>query len=38
MGMVVDVSDGDTEHGVRPDSDGQAAGGETNVEMSGMWR
>ena len=38
MGRVVDVGDGDTEHGVRPDSDCQAAGRETNVEMSGMWR
>ena len=36
LGVVVDVGNGDTEHGVRADCDDQAADGEANVEMSGM--
>ena len=36
LGVVVDVGNGDTEHGVRADCDRQAADGQANVEMSGM--
>ena len=36
LGVVVDVGNGDTEHGVCPDSGGQAADGEANVKMPGM--
>jgi len=36
LGVVIDVGNGDTEHGVRSDSDGQAADGEAKVKMSGM--
>ena len=33
LGMVVDVGNGNTEHGLRVDSDCQAAIGEANIEM-----
>ena len=36
LGVVVDVGNGDNEHGVCPDSGGQGADGEVNVEMFGM--
>ena len=39
LGVVVDVGDGNTQHGVRPDGNDQAADREAKAEMSGMrWR
>ena len=36
--MVVDVGDGDLEHGVRLDRSGQTAARKANVEMPRVWR
>jgi hypothetical protein len=38
LGMVVDVGDGDIEHGVRLDRSGQADDREANIEMPRVWR